>query len=194
MPSPRTIRLTTRQRQQLHEARDAGETRTWCRAAALLLLDAGVAEPAIRTSLGVSPTTLLNWKRRWAEEGIGMLADRPRSGRPRRADTSYVQALLEAVQQDPRELGFAFTRWTAPRLDAYLKQRTGVSVSDRWLRELLRRHHFVWRKTKRTIRNLQDPVAVAAAQKKLNRLKKRPSEGGVESSGSLTASTSPCSR
>ena len=193
MPSPLKICLTPQQRQQLQILRDGRERRGWRRAAALLLLDAGVEEGIILDSLGLTRNTLLNWKRRWIAEGIDGLEDRPQSGRPPRVDAAYLTSLVRIVQQDPRDFGFAFTRWTTPRLESYLRQITGIPVSDRWMRELLRRHNFVWRETKRTIRNLQDPVAVAAAEKKLKGLKKRHSAALAESCGSPTASTSPCS-
>jgi hypothetical protein len=57
-------------------------------------------------------------------------------------------------------------------LAEYLFQKTGIRLTPHWVREQLRRKGFVWRRTKRTIRNLQDAKLKERAQKALRRLKK----------------------
>jgi transposase len=64
--------------------------------------------------------------------------------------------MRKVVCTDPRKLGYCFAHWTAPRLAAYLQEQTGVTLCDDWVRRLLKRQGFVWRKTKLTIRNLQN--------------------------------------
>ncbi len=95
-------------------------------------------------------------RRRWRQSGLAGLQDAPRPGRPPRADATYVRQLVAAVQKDPRQLGFAFTRWTTARLAEHLRQQTGVALSPDWVGELLRMHGFVWRQAKRTTRHLAD--------------------------------------
>jgi transposase len=87
-------------------------------------------------------------------------------------DAAYARVLKQTVQQDPRRLGYAFVRWTAPRLAEYLRQRTGIGISPRWVRGLLKAQGFVWRKAKLTTRNLQ-----VEAEKK----------GGAAQVGAVTA-------
>lgn len=99
--------------------------------------------------------------------------------------------MLWAVEKDPRTLGFAFSRWTAPRLAEYLREQTGILVTAQWLAELLRTQGYVWRRTKRTLRNLQDPAAVKRAARRIRRLKRGLwTQTPTSSSGSATASTS----
>lgn len=98
--------------------------------------------------------TVHECRRRWRHSGLEGLKDAPRPGRPPRADAAYIHLLVSAAQKDPRQLGFAFTRWTAPRLAEYLRRQTGVELSADWVGELLRTHGFVWRRAKRTTRHL----------------------------------------
>jgi transposase len=130
--------------------------------------------PLVQIAQGftVTSATLINWKHRWLKRRHFGLADAPRSGRPSKADARYVKELLRVVRRDPRELRYAFTRWTAPRLAQYLGEETGVWLTPQWITELLRTHGIVWRKTKRTIRNLQKRAATERARKALQRLKK----------------------
>src|SRR5690349_18822627 len=86
------------------------------------------------------------------------LQDAPRSGRPPRADDEYVRLLMQTAGSDPRKMGYAFSRWTAPRLATYLAQKTGVKLSVDRVQRLLRIHKFVWGKSKPTTSNLPDPV------------------------------------
>lgn len=191
MPSRLTVRLSTRQRQQLAALREGSPPVVWRRVTALLLLDSGVDETIVAQTLGISRRALLRCKRRWLAEGVASVHDKRRSGRPPRVSLEVRRELVDALQTDPRELGYAFTRWTAPRLGAYLAQKTGVSMSDRWVRMLIHRHGFVWRKTKRTLRNLQDPVATARAQRTLTGLKKKLASKATPNFGSAMESTSP---
>lgn len=117
---------------------------------------------------------------------MAKLNDSPSSGRPPLANESYIRKMMESLKTDPRELGFAFTRWTSARLGEYLYQETGVRLTPNWIRALLLRQGLVWRRTKRTTRNLADDVAVVAAKAQLKRLKRgpleetRPSNFGME--------------
>ena len=156
----------------LLQRRTASSMRVWNRATGLLLAAAGVAISEILRSLGISRKTLENWKRRWLSRRHFGLEDAPREGRPPRMSKPQVRVLLQAVRKDPRQLGFAFSRWTAPRLAEYVVVRTGVKVTPAWITELLRRNGFVWRRTKRTMRNLQNRPNTEKAWRALQRLKK----------------------
>lgn len=173
MPAPIGIVLSHIQRRRLLRRRDACPSpHVWKRITAILLLAARTPMTRITEALSVTPPTLLNWKRRWLGKGERGLDDAARSGRPPRITPLHISILLQAVRKDPADLGYAFRRWTAPRLCEYLFERMHVRVTAQWISELLRRHGFVWRRTKRTIRNLQDPVATKRAARALKRLKK----------------------
>ncbi|HZN61170.1 MAG TPA: winged helix-turn-helix domain-containing protein [Planctomycetota bacterium] len=179
----------------LRQRRVAPNVRVWNRATGLLLLAAKVASSEILQSLGISRKTLLNWKRRWLSKRHFGLEDAPREGRPPEMSEAHLRLLLRVVRRDPRQVGYAFTRWTAPRLAEYVALRTGVRVTPAWITELLRRNGFVWRKTKRTLRNLQNRSATQKAWRALKRLKKGLwSPGPVSNFGMATESASSCFR
>lgn len=167
------IRLSAAEARSLRRLQARSKSgRVWARISAILMLAAGLSAAKVHCALSVSRVTLTRWKKRWIKGRQFRLADAPRSGRPPRVTPKYIHEMTRVVQQDPRRLGYAFRRWTAPRLAEYLAHKTGIRVTDDWLAELLRTHGFVWRKTKRTLRNLQDPAAAKHAQKQLKRLKR----------------------
>ena len=173
MPAPIAIVLSRPQRRRLLRQRGASASpHLWKRITAILLLATRTAAAKIVEALSVTPRTLLNWKRRWLKNGELGLDDAERSGRPPRITSLHIGILLETVRKDPADLGYAFRRWTAPRLCEYLFERTHTRVTAHWISELLRTHGFVWRRTKRTIRNLQDPLATKRAARALKRPKK----------------------
>lgn len=167
--------------------------RVWLRVTALFLLSGGQAVGRVAGALGVSRGTIFNWKKRWFKRQP--LSDRPHPGARPRAGPEYQRLLVRIALEDPRRRGFVFARWTAPRLSEYLARKTGVRLSTKWVRVLLKRHGVVWRRTKRTTRNLQDPVAFRRAQRALWRLKRGVwSRTPRTSCGSETASDSISSR
>jgi transposase len=173
MPDVIRIALSPSERRALTRLRrQASSKKASDRITSLLLLGSGMPTSKVLEALSISRRTLLNWKQRWLKEKVFGLEDKPHTGRPPVATPKYIRAMVRTVRLDPRALGFAFTRWTAPRLAEYLARTTGIRLTANWVSELLRTQGFVWRKTKRTIRNLQDPKAKERAQKRLRRLKK----------------------
>lgn len=190
MASSSVISLSTTQRRRLQVLIRAPDTtpRVRLRATILLLSARGTGGEEIAQTLGVTRRTVSNTRTRWREGGLRGLDDRPHPGRPPRADAAYRALLRHAVERDPRKFGYAFTRWTAPRLAAHLAGRTGVSLSAARVAEVLRDENFVWRRTRHTLRNLQDPDEIQRAHRKLLRLKRgvsRPARSS--SSGTATA-------
>lgn len=110
---------------------------------------------------GRSPRTVQWWLGRFRTDGIAALADAPRSGRPARADASYQEALVAALDADPRSLGLLFDVWTSARLSAYLAETTGVRICSGWLRVLIGRQRFAAGRPKHTLGHLQDAAEIA---------------------------------
>jgi len=196
MPTAVEIRFTTSDKAALkRQLGTACSRRVRDRIVALLMLAAQVPLKKIVQGLSITRATLVNWKHRWLERRHFGLADAPRAGRPPEADAVYVRDLVRVVLRDPRDFGYAFTRWTAPRLAEYMGEQTDVWLTPEWISELLRMHGIVWRKTKRTIRNLQNRTATKRTQKALRRLKKGLwSRRPITNSGSRTGSDSNSSR
>ena len=69
------------------------------RARIVLLAGEGVGTNEIARRVGVSKPTVIAWKRRFAEEGLAGLDDRPKSGRPPVIDP--VQIVLATLEPPP---------------------------------------------------------------------------------------------
>ena len=189
------LRKDERRRLQRIAKSDREKPATRTRAMVVLLSHTGQSGQAIADLLGITRRTVTNTRGRWREQRLDGLYDAPRSGRPPLADAAYVRRLVRSVERNPRDLGYAFARWTAPRLAAYMAEETGIEITASWVAEILKAHGYVWRRTKRTTRNLQDPKAVSRARRRLLRLKRgRRSQTRTSSSGSPTASDSTSSR
>jgi transposase len=153
----RSIRLTPQQRLALQKAaRQRRKGGAALRATVVLLSEQGQSAASIARTLGLTPRTVHECRRRWRRGRLRGLEDAPRSGRPRRVESTYLQLLLRTVESDPRQLDFAFTRWTRARLAEYLRQRTGIVISADWVGKLPRRHGYVWRRAKPTTRGLRE--------------------------------------
>ncbi|WP_373371457.1 helix-turn-helix domain-containing protein [Stigmatella ashevillensis] len=101
------------------------------RATILLWSAEGQSAQSIAQALGVSARSVYRCRNRWRLQGLNGLADAARPGRPPRVTAAYLKLLMEVVECEPRDLDFAFSRWTRARLATYLWQRTGVSLSTR---------------------------------------------------------------
>jgi transposase len=85
----------------------------------------GTNETVRRT--GLSKPTVIAWKRRYAAEGVGGLADRPRPGKPRTVDD--VAVVLATLEPPPERLGV--THWSSRLLAAELGL-SNVKVAKVW--------------------------------------------------------------
>jgi transposase len=111
--------------------------------------------------------TIRRWVRAFAQRGLAGVRDSARSGRPAQVDAAYLQALEQAGDTPPRDLGLPFDVWTSARLSAYLAETTRVRITPSWLRHLLARRRFACGRPKHTLTHLQDPADVARCQREL---------------------------
>lgn len=142
------------------------------RATGLRLLSRGDKPESVAEVMSVTGATVYNWWHRYQAKGIDGLANRPK-GRPEaKADAAYLAALETAIESEPSELGYDFAIWTVERLRDHLAQATGVELSVDYLRVLIRRQGYVYRRPKHDLTSLQDAEAKAAAQIELEALKR----------------------
>lgn len=87
------------------------------RARIVLLAADGVANTRTAELVGVTVTTVLNWRGRYERRGIAGLRDAPRPGRPRQLDHRAIVA--ETLKPPPKKLGV--THWSSRLLAARLK-------------------------------------------------------------------------
>lgn len=112
------FRLSQKDRGELEgwlrrKATRSGET---LRARILLALDGGQSVSEVATALHVSRPTVYAWQRRYTEEGLGGLSDRPRPGRPTALSKESVERILHlTTQRIPREA----THWSTRLMASY---------------------------------------------------------------------------
>ena len=145
------------------------------RANIIRLLHLGQKAQEIAPLLAIQPSQVYYWHKRWREEGLEGLRDKPRSGRPPLTDEEYRQILAQTIAQNPQELGYAFTVWDSKRLASHLEQETGVRVSEATLLKILSVEGYVYRRPKHTLDPLQNEEVKARAEDTLEMLKKKQS-------------------
>ena len=149
------------------------ELRVRERARIIRLLHKGQKQLEVAELLAISVGQVYWWHKRWREEGLVGLSDKPRPGRPT-IGTKEVRAQIEKLlESEPQELGYAFTIWNAPRLLTYLKEELGIQMHENTLRNLLADMGFVYRRPKHDLTSLQDADAKERAEEVLDALKKK---------------------
>jgi transposase len=118
MPARGPLAIAERDRAVLHGWAAAPGRRSQ-RAAIVLLAGQGLANGEIARRLGVSRPAVITWRTRYAEGGLGALADRPRSGRPPQARVAAIVACTLRLAPSSRS-ATSCARWVAAEL--------GVSV------------------------------------------------------------------
>lgn len=142
------------------------------RAIAIRLLHLGQKPEAVAQVVMVSANTVWTWHRRYRQGGLTALQDRPRSGRPSKADADYVARLEQLLETDPRSLGLPFTIWTINRLRLYLAEQTHILLSYSRFRALLTRLNYRWKQPKHDLTHLQEQGAQETTRAILDWLKK----------------------
>lgn len=125
------------------------------RAQALVWLDDGDSVEEIADRLWVSRQCIYNWRARFeSRKGAQVLirlGDAVRTGRPPTA-TGIIDPLIDAViDQDPRQLGYRQTVWTAALLRRYLEQVHHVEVSKRSVHRAIARLDIAWKLPRHTL-------------------------------------------
>ena len=142
------VRLSGADRKRLAAALEAArEARVYRRVEALLLVAEGqsVAEAARRCH--VDRSSVHRWLGQYgARRDATALADRPRSGRPRRSGRLTPRRLAAVLARDPRRCGYQATSWTVPLLAHYLAARDGIAISARTLRRRLHAAGYRWKR------------------------------------------------
>lgn len=152
------------------------------RATAIHLLHLGQSPETIGQMLAVSVGSIYNWHKRWRNEGLAGLANKAKSGRPKNADQAYCDLLEQTLAYEPSDYGYGFGIWTVDRLRAHLRGETGISLSNRRFRALLKDLGYVYRRPKHDLTGLQDAEEKERSQVLLDWLKKDVPHGDTSSS------------
>ena len=120
------------------EARVSAATtprRDWQRARVVLMAAEGVSSPLIGAAVGLNRNQVDAWKRRFREEGLDGLGDRPRSGRPRVYGPEDRLRLVKTITTRPVEDGQCGARrlkarMSMPEAGRIMRERYGIAISD----------------------------------------------------------------
>ena len=102
------VKLSDVDREYLENLIKQGEltAKAYRRALALLELNRGQTYTTVSKTLQVTQTTLSTWAKKYQENGLQVLADKPRSGRPIEIDGNQRAKLTALACSDPPE-GYA---------------------------------------------------------------------------------------
>lgn len=143
-------------RREARRTKDSDQSR---RLLALALVMEGATRTAAARSAGMDRQTLRDWVIRYNEEGVEGLRDRPRPGRPGQLSDGQLAELAQLVEAGPDIGVHRVVRWRCADLQAEIKRRFEVEVSERHVGRLLKRLKF----TRLSVRP-RHPQADAAAQ------------------------------
>ncbi len=144
MPAPRVcqITLTASERHRLKKLvrTHTAAQRDVTRASIVLLAARPLSNDQIATRLGISVDTARTWRGRYAAEGRGGLADRPRCGRPPAFTPVQVAEVKALACQLPAEHEVPLSVWSCPELAreavaAGIVEGVSASTVRRWLAE-----------------------------------------------------------
>jgi transposase len=142
----------------------------------------GETTTAIVASQGCSRPTVYAWIRRFNDQGVRGLEERPRSGRPHTYTPEQRAEVIATALTDPKTLGLPFAAWTLDRLQAYFNEQKGIPIKRSRIDELLRAEGLRWRHQETWFGERVDPDF--AAKRGRSRHSTPPRRGGASSSAS----------
>jgi transposase len=150
-PKVKVRKLTTEEEAEIrrlaNSRKEAIQTVQRARIIALMLDDPELTAPEAGLQAGYASTaTGSAWVRRFNEEGIEGLKDRPRAGRPATHNQAVRSALISLALQKPKTLGYPFKLWTLERLQTAFIEREGIHLSDSTIWTWLDEEGFKWKR------------------------------------------------
>jgi transposase len=140
LESPYRVVLSAEERRTLTARARSGRTahRDVLRARVVLASAAGTPNAQIARELGICVDTVRKWRRRFVDQRLAGLKDRPRPGRERTFSTMAEAEVKALACQLPAETGVPLSRWSTAELAAEAVTRGVVdsispSTVGRWL-------------------------------------------------------------
>ena len=167
--------LTDKEWDEVDEFRSsARDARVFRNATIILMSSVGRSKSQIAEILGCSTATVDNIRAAFRRQRIAGLTPSSPPGRVSRATPKYRAAIRKAVLTPPQDLGFGFSVWSVNRLRQYLKQETGIELSEDQFRRILHQEGFSFQRPKHTMEGKRDEVEHDRAKIVLRDLKKKP--------------------
>lgn len=114
------------------------EPSEYVRRLAVKMVNQGDDAQGVAECLGVSERSVWRWLSIWRSDGDLGLTTALRTGRPPKLTEQVAAEVLDWVDHNPREFGFATERWTTRRIALLLDRRLGVRINRRYLSRWLR--------------------------------------------------------
>lgn len=122
------------------------------RIAAMLLMLTGWKSTQVAELFGLTRWAVVKWIQRANAEGIEMVTDRERSGRPSQFDDGLMRELDGVLSKSPQEFGIPRAKWDGVILVEYLKKTHRIEIHVRHAQRMIRKlgyslrrpiYHFV---------------------------------------------------
>jgi transposase len=166
--------LEDTKRAHIQTAMKSSNAKVAKRASVVYSLHLGSTPQEVARLHALSLGTVYNHFNRFQAEGVEGLANKPKAGRPAKANAHYQARLRAVLESDPRALGLGFSVWTLPSLQAYMSQQTGVKLSQNRLSEVLRDMGYGYRRPKKDLGHKHDPQLRQQVRDALEEVKKAP--------------------
>ena len=156
------------------ESRAHGDLWEWLRARAVLGYVAGQRVVDLAGQLDVGRSTVNDWLRWYAREGVEGL----RSGKPGRSESRLSEAqreeLAALVEAGPLAAGQSSAMWTGKALAALVKEQFGVSYHPRHIPRLLHQMGFSVQRPRKLLARADPEAQATWVRERLPALKKKP--------------------
>ena len=173
-PAIAVRRLTKSERRKLNALfRHPPNPRVHERALAIRLSSQGASPTEIVKTVGRGRSTIWRWIKDFNERGLDALFMGISSGAPPKADEEVCAALVQAVETNPHDLGYAFTRWTGELLAEHLRRAVHVELSRYTVLRALHRLGFHYLRPKLDLAHRQNPVEIRRAKRQKRAAKKK---------------------
>ena len=150
--------LTSREGHELQYILRRSKNRVKLRRAQVVLLSAqGMKAAEIASATYLHTEYVIELIRRFNNEGLSLLKERPETGRPITFTEEIRAEIVEIALCPPRALGRPFSRWSLAKLQEYLITRKILkSISIESLRQILKEERVSLQRTK-TWKESNDP-------------------------------------
>ena len=164
--------LAAKQRELLESTmKNDASHRARMRAHGLLLSSEGITIKAIAKIYHVDRDTVSTWIKKWEKHGDKSLHDQPRSGRPPTLNTAEKELAQQYIKEEPRSLKNVAER---------LAQTTAKRLSLSSLKRLAKKARLRWKRVRKSLKSLRDPIAFAKGQRELAALQKQEDQGKID--------------
>src|SRR6266478_5677461 len=140
------------------------------RAHSLLLSAAGTPIQTIANAYQVHRVTVSAWIKKWEHHGVQSLHDQPRRGRPTKLTPDEQALAQQYIKEEPRSL-----KGVVERLAHKTEKRLSLST----LKRLAKKARLRWKRVRKSLKSLRDPIAFAKGQRELEALQKQEDKGKI---------------